>query len=159
MSKCAWLRKGGRHQPRHMAATLGEVFESKVETADKAASRQERLKGGKPLLMSHQLEEIDCCVTRFGVLSVHRRRKLERGIDACEIALARLGLANGWRHLKTGGILGLWSNEPTDERYLERLAQAFPLARAEPATFHNLTTESPFAQSVYLVRNGARVEA
>ncbi|MCC5988895.1 MAG: spermidine synthase [Pararhodobacter sp.] len=66
------------------------------------------------------------------------------------------GLANVRRHLKPGGIFGLWSNDPADERFLDHLAQAFPQAWAEPVSFHNPLTERTFTQTVYLARNGTR---
>lgn len=64
------------------------------------------------------------------------------------------GLTAVRRHLKPDGIFGLWSNDPTDQRFLDRLAQAFPEAWAEPVTFHNPLTDRPFTQTVYLARNG-----
>ena len=64
------------------------------------------------------------------------------------------GLAAVRRHLKPGGIFGLWSNDPTDPRFLDRLKQAFPVAWAEPVVFHNPLTDRPFTQTVYLARNG-----
>lgn len=62
------------------------------------------------------------------------------------------GLRSLNRHLKPGGIFGLWSNEVTDQRFLDRLGTAFPEAWAEPVTFDNPLTESPFTQTVYLAR-------
>jgi len=64
------------------------------------------------------------------------------------------GLMAVRRHLKPDGIFGLWSNDPTDQRFLDRLGQAFPQAWAEPVTFHNPLTDRPFTQTVYLARNG-----
>ncbi|SEO78618.1 Spermine/spermidine synthase [Salinihabitans flavidus] len=62
------------------------------------------------------------------------------------------GLRSVLRHLKPGGIFGLWSNEKTDARFLIRLEQVFPHAWAEPVTFHNPLTDRPFTQTVYLAR-------
>ncbi|MCC5968499.1 MAG: spermidine synthase [Pararhodobacter sp.] len=62
-------------------------------------------------------------------------------------------------HLKPKGIFGLWSNDPTDQRFLDRLAQAFPEAWAEPVIFHNPLTDRPFTQTVYLARNGSSAGA
>lgn len=62
------------------------------------------------------------------------------------------GLRAPKRHLKPGGIFGLWSNERTDARFLDRLSQAFPDAWAEPVTFDNPLTGQPFTQTVYLAR-------
>lgn len=63
------------------------------------------------------------------------------------------GLGAVRRHLKPGGIFGLWSNDQTDPRFLDRLAQAFPMAWAEPVVFHNSITDRPFTQTVYLAPN------
>lgn len=62
------------------------------------------------------------------------------------------GLRALGRHLKPGGIFGLWSNEVPDERFLERLRAAFAEAWAEPVTFDNPLTGQPFTQTVYLAR-------
>lgn len=62
------------------------------------------------------------------------------------------GLASLRRHRRPGGIFGLWSNDPTDQRFLDRLSGAFPRAWAEPVTFHNPLTERPFTQTVYLAQ-------
>ncbi len=56
------------------------------------------------------------------------------------------------RHLKPGGIFGLWSDKVTDQRFLDRLAAAFPEAWADPVTFDNPLTGNPFTQTVYLAR-------
>ncbi|MCA1775685.1 MAG: hypothetical protein LC676_08790 [Loktanella sp.] len=56
------------------------------------------------------------------------------------------------RHLKPGGIFGLWSDKVTDARFLDRLNAAFPDAWAEPVTFDNPLTGKPFTQTVYLAR-------
>lgn len=62
------------------------------------------------------------------------------------------GLRTLKRHLKPGGIFGLWSNETTDARFLARLRAAFAEAWAEPVTFDNPLTGRPFTQTVYLAR-------
>ncbi len=59
------------------------------------------------------------------------------------------------RHLKPGGIFGLWSNEASDPRFLDRLGAAFAEAWAEPVTFDNPLTGKPFTQTVYLARAAA----
>lgn len=56
------------------------------------------------------------------------------------------------RHLKPGGIFGLWSDKPADQRFLERLSATFSKAWAEPVTFDNPLTGEPFTQSVYLAQ-------
>lgn len=56
------------------------------------------------------------------------------------------------RHLKPGGIFGLWSDKVTDARFLDRLNAAFAEAWDEPVTFDNPLTGKPFTQTVYLAR-------
>src|SRR6056297_2321665 len=56
------------------------------------------------------------------------------------------------RHLKPAGVFGLWSNEATDQRFLDRLSGAFAEAWAEPVTFDNPLTGQPVTQTVYLAR-------
>ena len=56
------------------------------------------------------------------------------------------------RHLKPGGVFGLWSDKMTDDRFLGRLGAAFAEAWAEPVTFDNPLTGRPFTQTVYLGR-------
>lgn len=55
-------------------------------------------------------------------------------------------------HLKPGGVFGLWSNDPPDPTFIERLAGVFAEAWAEPITFDNPLQGRPFTQSVYLAR-------
>ena len=62
------------------------------------------------------------------------------------------GLAALGRHLKPGGIFGLWSNDRPDDRFTERLAGVFATARAEPVTFHNPLQDREVVQTVYLAR-------
>ncbi|MFN4170692.1 MAG: hypothetical protein ACK4GW_02945 [Pseudorhodobacter sp.] len=62
------------------------------------------------------------------------------------------GLRSLKRHLKPGGIFVLWSNEVTEQRFLDRLGATFAEAWAEPVTFDNPLTGRPFTQTVYLAR-------
>lgn len=62
------------------------------------------------------------------------------------------GLRTVLRHLKAGGIFGLWSNEPPDARFTDRLGAVFAAAWAEMVVFHNPLQDRPFTQSVYLAR-------
>ncbi len=62
------------------------------------------------------------------------------------------GLSRLARRLKPGGVFGLWSNDPPDDAFTERLAAAFGAARAELVTFHNPLQDSAFTQTVYLAR-------
>jgi spermidine synthase len=56
------------------------------------------------------------------------------------------------KHLKPGGIFGLWSNEAPDQRFLDRLTGAFATAWAEKVEFANEATGQTFIQTVYLAR-------
>lgn len=63
------------------------------------------------------------------------------------------GLAKLARHLKPGGIFGLWSDDEPDEAFTARLASVFAEAWAEPVSFHNPLQDRPFTQTVYLARS------
>ena len=62
------------------------------------------------------------------------------------------GLSQLARHLKPGGVMGLWSDARTDEDFVERMKSVFGTAWAEPVTFHNPLQNKPFTQTVYLAR-------
>jgi spermidine synthase len=65
------------------------------------------------------------------------------------------GLAALARHLRPGGVFGLWSNETPDHAFTERLASVFAEAWAEPVTFHNPLQDRPYTQTVYLARTAS----
>lgn len=58
------------------------------------------------------------------------------------------------RHLKPGGVFGLWSNDRPDPAFTDRLSDVFAQAWAEPVTFDNPLQGRPFTQTVYLARVG-----
>lgn len=60
------------------------------------------------------------------------------------------GLRSVRRHLRPGGVFGLWSNEPPDDRFRDRMAAAFATERAEPVVFHNPLQGTEVTQTVYL---------
>lgn len=62
------------------------------------------------------------------------------------------GLARLTRHLKAGGVFGLWSNDRPDVGFVSRLRDVFSEARAEEITFHNPIQEREALQTVYLAR-------
>ncbi len=64
----------------------------------------------------------------------------------------KAGLTTLAGHLKPGGVFGLWSNDATDQRFLDRLKQVFASAWAEPVHFANKVTGQSFEQTVYLAR-------
>ncbi len=65
------------------------------------------------------------------------------------------GLAALSRHLKPGGVFGLWSDDPPDPAFTERLATVFAEARAEPVVFDNPYLGDTVTQTVYLARAAA----
>lgn len=62
------------------------------------------------------------------------------------------GLTRLKRHLKPGGVFGLWSNDRPDDAFVRRLGEVFSEARAEEVTFHNPIQEREAVQTVYLAR-------
>ncbi len=62
------------------------------------------------------------------------------------------GLRNLAKHLRPGGVFGLWSNALPDDEFTERLRGVFDTARAEEVTFPNPLQDKPFTQTVYLAR-------
>ncbi|MDO9411785.1 MAG: spermidine synthase [Pseudolabrys sp.] len=60
------------------------------------------------------------------------------------------GLTRLTRHLKPGGVFGLWSNDLPDPAFTDRLGAVFADPRAEEVTFHNPLQDRPFTQTVYL---------
>ena len=62
------------------------------------------------------------------------------------------GLGTLARHLAPQGVFGLWSNDPPDPRFTERLAGAFSRVEPETVRFHNPLQDREAVQSVYLAR-------
>ena len=62
------------------------------------------------------------------------------------------GLEKLARHLKPGGVMGLWSDAGEDQDFVARMAAVFSEAWSEPVTFHNPLQDKPFTQTVYLGR-------
>ena len=69
------------------------------------------------------------------------------------------GLHNLLAHLRPGGVFALWSNEPPDPAFTQRLGSVFATAWAEPITFDNPLQGRPFTQSVYLALASESAEA
>jgi spermidine synthase len=59
------------------------------------------------------------------------------------------GLRRLATHLRTGGVFGLWSNEPPDE-FTTVLADAFPVAQAKVVSFDNPLQGRTSANTIYL---------
>jgi spermidine synthase len=53
-------------------------------------------------------------------------------------------------HLHPGGVFALWSDDPPDDQFLEKLARVFATARAHVVTFPNPLTEDASASTVYV---------
>lgn len=62
------------------------------------------------------------------------------------------GLAGLRRHLRPGGVFGLWSDDPADDDVLALLSQVFVDVSNEVVTFDNPITGGTSACSVYLAR-------
>lgn len=60
------------------------------------------------------------------------------------------GLRKLSRHLKQGGIMGLWSDVLPEGEFLQRLSEVFSEAWAEPVTFYNPLQDSTYTQTIYL---------
>ena len=64
------------------------------------------------------------------------------------------GLAALAAYLHPGGVFGLWSNEPPDDAFTDRLAGVFATAEAAPVTFWNPLQGREVTQTVYLATAG-----
>ena len=53
-------------------------------------------------------------------------------------------------HLHPGGAFALWSDDPPDDEFLEKLGSVFANARAHVVTFSNPLTEAESASTVYV---------
>lgn len=62
------------------------------------------------------------------------------------------GLRKLASHLHSGGVFGMWSDDPPDDDFLRVLESVFPKARAEVVTFPNPIQERDSASTVYLAR-------
>src|ERR1041384_7228174 len=58
-------------------------------------------------------------------------------------------------HLNPGGVFGLWSDDPPEDEFLEKLGIVFDTARAHVVTFANPLTESESASTVYVAGKAA----
>jgi len=66
------------------------------------------------------------------------------------------GLAAVARHLRPGGVFGLWSNTPPDDVFTARLADVFASAGAEAVCFRDPLHGRDWVQAVYLARTVER---
>ncbi|WP_374999997.1 spermidine synthase [Aeromicrobium sp. CTD01-1L150] len=65
------------------------------------------------------------------------------------------GLTSLREHLRSGGVFGLWSDDPPDPAVEELLAQVFIDVRAQVVTFPNPLIDGESACTVYLARRDA----
>lgn len=65
------------------------------------------------------------------------------------------GLASLARHLRPGGVFGLWSNDPPDDAFTDRLSAVFEVAHAEAIGFPHPSRDETITQAVYLARTAA----
>ncbi len=72
--------------------------------------------------------------------------------DGSEGFYTEAGLKLLARHLKTGGVMGLWSDDRPDAAFTQKLSSVFAEAWGEPVTFDNPLQDRPFTQTVYLAR-------
>lgn len=59
------------------------------------------------------------------------------------------------RHLKEGGIFGLWSNDGADDGFMDVLSQVFASVRAEDLEFPSSDPARPASNTIYLARRAA----
>ncbi|MCA1809783.1 MAG: spermidine synthase [Kiritimatiellia bacterium] len=62
------------------------------------------------------------------------------------------GLRRLAQFIKPGGVFAMWSNEPPNARFLERLSRVFAEARGELITFENPLQQKAAANGLYLAR-------
>ena len=70
-----------------------------------------------------------------------------------------VGLSRLRRHLRDGGVLAVWSDDPPDEEMLAALREVFATARAEVVTFPNFYTGEESANTVYVATAADAVDA
>lgn len=66
------------------------------------------------------------------------------------------GLQGLQHHLVPGGVFGLWSNDPPQAEFRNRMAAVFAKEWAEPVTFFNPLQDREATQTVYLGVKGDR---
>ena len=60
------------------------------------------------------------------------------------------GLRDLARHLRSGGVFALWSDDPPDEEFLAVLGEVFVTTQAQVVTFANPLTGGTSANTVYV---------
>lgn len=91
---------------------------------------------------------------QFDIVLVDIDHSPEALLDARSTSFyTEAGFAKLKRHLKPGGIFGLWSDDRPDPAITARLQTSFGKAWAEPVTFSVPLREAPFTQTVYLAEH------
>lgn len=65
------------------------------------------------------------------------------------------GLGRVCAHLAQGGVFALWSDDPTDDEFMERLGQVFENPVAHTVDFDNALTCGVSSNTVYVAARGA----
>ena len=60
------------------------------------------------------------------------------------------GLGMFSEKIKAGGVFGLWSDDPPEERFLNSLNEVFESVESHQVTFHNPIQDQDFQSTVYL---------
>ncbi len=90
---------------------------------------------------------------RYDAILVDIDHSPEALLDARSTSFYRPeGLRDVLRHLRPGGIFGLWSNEPPDAAFAARLGGVFAESWVEKVVFDNPLQGKSFTQAVYLAR-------
>jgi len=63
-----------------------------------------------------------------------------------------VGLSSIARKLLPGGVFGLWSDDPDDDRFMELLSSVFHTVSAHEVAFENPYTDAESTNTVYLAR-------
>ncbi|MEO4042781.1 spermidine synthase [Hoeflea sp. CAU 1731] len=104
--------------------------------------------------LAGQDEGFDAPGRRFDAILLDIDHSPEALLDTRSSAFYRpAALRQLARHLKPGGVFGLWSNDKPDQAFVDVLKEAFGNGRAEPVVFFNPIQERDFTQTVYLARH------
>ena len=117
-----------------------------------------RIVQGDFFAMSDSIQGFDSDVSerRFDAILIDIDHSPDWLLDArSEGFYSAPGLTKLAAHLKTGGIMGLWSDAVEDVKFTKHLETVFDKVWAEPVTFHNPLQNKPFTQTVYLARRAS----
>ena len=93
---------------------------------------------------------------RFDVILVDIDHSPDAWLDPTNESFYQVpGLRGVKKHLLPGGVLGLWSNEPPDGAFQDRMDAVFAAQWVEPVRFHNPLQDVEASQTVYIGLNSA----